>query len=77
MDITVDEWVAELERLGVGNDVKGFTSEELADAMGCTMQTARKYLKRAFKAQRAEYCGERLTYRINGRPLPVPVYRLL
>ena len=74
--ITVDAWMAELERLGVGGDAEGVSVEDLSEVLGVGSQSVRKRLKAATKAGRIECAGKRSSRTIDGRQCFVPVYRL-
>lgn len=72
--IRVDEWMAELQRL---EDRKpdGFTSAELAQAMGCSIKTALLRLNRLAAAGSVVHAGERTSRTVSGRRCLTPVYR--
>jgi Mn-dependent DtxR family transcriptional regulator len=75
-EITKDEWLAELERLGLGSaDVDGFTAAELAERIGVCVKTAREKVGRGIAAGLIEFAGYRQATRIDGKPTPIPVYR--
>lgn len=73
-DITVNEWLAELERLQRRSD-EGATTDELAEAWGCHRMTALVRLRQLVRQGRV-VCGFRQSERIDGRPYRVPVYRI-
>lgn len=74
--ITVDEWLAEMERLTAAKrSDDGLTAEELAEAAGCTVKKMRERLRKVAAAGRL-VVGTKLITRIDGRPNPVPAYRL-
>lgn len=72
--IRVDEWLAELARLGARND-EGLTTNEIAEALGCHDRQARRYIRKAM-AQGWVRRGQRTVEGIDGRQMPVPVYRI-
>jgi len=73
--ITVDEWMAELERLGRASP-DGLTSEELAEAWCCSRRVSCERIRALIRAKRAVLAGHRPIVRIDGKPAAVPVYRL-
>lgn len=73
--IRIDEVLAELARLDA-EQPEGFTSRELADAMGLSLRTAGERLRVWVRAGRVEYAGDRATQTIRQRGSLTPVYRL-
>ena len=70
--IRVDEWLAELARLTAKSD-DGLTSEELSEAWGLSDRTTMKRLRLAHKKGWVKV-GRRTIARMDGKPMPVPVY---
>ena len=70
--ITTDEWLAELARLTAKSD-DGLTSEELSEAWGLSDRTTMKRLRLAHKKGWVKV-GRRTISRMDGKPMPVPVY---
>jgi len=78
MGVTIEEWLAEMERLGLsGTDADGITIAEIAEASGISRETLRVRMRAAIEAGLAEYAGKRTMASIDGRPTAVPVYRLM
>ena len=72
--ITQDEWLAELERLGTSDGDEGRTVEEIGEALGHSGRWVRKRLKAGLKAGTiARGHGQR--ERLDGIMTTVPVYR--
>ena len=72
--ISIDQWLAELERLAQRGD-EGATTHELAMAWGCNLQKARERIKALIGAGRVAL-GFKYATGIDGRRTRVPVYRL-
>ena len=70
--ITTSEWLAELARLTAKSD-DGLTSEELAEAWGLSDRTTMKRLRLAHTKGWVKV-GRRTIERMDGKPMPVPVY---
>lgn len=75
--ITVDELMAELERLGAltHQNAEGHTASEYAEQWNVSEKTARLRIRQAIDAK-LMVCGRRTETRIDGRMGHVPVYRL-
>ena len=71
--ITEDVWLEELNRLVARNDA-GFTTEELADHLGCSHRWAQEKIKKGIKAGLVRYAGKRSVPATSGYMHPVPVY---
>lgn len=74
--ITFDEWAAELERASrhVASD-DGLTAEELCCHLAKSPGTVRRILK-ALHAEGRVVVGRRSIRTLDGRMLPVPVYKI-
>jgi hypothetical protein len=73
--ITIDELVAELDRLGVTSDDEGLTAEEWSRQWGCYVTTARKRIRLAMDHGLVA-CGRKTIRRLNGQAVLVPCYRI-
>jgi len=73
--ITVDEWIAELERINPRQSDEGLTALELASAWSVSKKTAYDRLHALKKAGRV-IIGRRATETLDGRESTTPVYRL-
>lgn len=73
--ITRDEWLAELERVGIGKDADGMTTDEMARATGRSLKWVRDSVRELLRAGRWEQAGTKTIARIDGRPTSVTAYR--
>lgn len=74
-EITMDEVIAELTKKT--RDVHGFTAQDLADKLGCTIEHARSKLRKLFREGRLVQSGTRASVTINGRTCHIPCYALI
>jgi len=75
LSITLEELRAELERLD-GECQEGFTTEEMAKAIGYSAPVCRGMLRTLVRNNKAKCVGRRKSYRIDGSICWIPVYRL-
>lgn len=75
LDVSVEAWFAELERLAPTSHVAGHSTEELCRMWGCGLNTARKRIKQLHAAGRIEV-DRRYETDVVRRLVPKPVYRL-
>jgi hypothetical protein len=76
MNITYEEWQAELARCAEESVVAGFTVAETAAAMGRSIHFIRGMIRLGIQRGTIAYAGTRPSTRIDGRDCRVPVYRL-
>ena len=76
--IRIDEVLAELSRLErvVPEGPAGFTSRELASALGMHNNAAITRLTELVRSGRVEFVGQRSEMNIAGRRCRIPVYRM-
>jgi len=74
-DISLDEWLAELERLSKRAEGGGITTQELCEATGRGVGWVRRRLHQAQRQGRLEVVRVYRTA-IDGVPRHVPAYRL-
>lgn len=79
--ISLDEWVATIEKLesagkSKGTNAKGVSITELADMTGMGPRQAHRYMKTLIDRGDAEWVGRELRPAMDGICRPVPVYRL-
>lgn len=78
-EITVDQWLAELDRLGVGRgrDDRGYTVLEMVQIMDKSKAwVMQRLVHPAINAGMLKQ-GWRTTRRVDGRRQDVPVYRIV
>ena len=73
--ITLDEVISELNK-GRKGATPGFTSEELADKLNCSVELARKKLRSLFLGGKLTQAGTRTATTMSGKTFHVPVYAL-
>lgn len=75
--ITVEEWLAELESLGVNGDnaTDALTALELAETLGKPVTRVRQALAQIARSGRLEVV-RRSSTTIDGRAITVPAYRV-
>jgi response regulator of citrate/malate metabolism len=56
---------------------EGFTTAELAQAMGVSVCTATNYIRKQFAAGKMKMVGNKMKKRRDGRDHPTPAYKLV
>ena len=74
--ISYDAWLAELEGLGAFESDEGMTVDEMSEQWGKCPEWIRKRLRKAMTLGILKR-GQRQSTRIDGKPMSVPVYRLI
>ncbi len=76
-DKSFDELIAELQKASAGNPVEGFTTREIAKAIGTAVGTAQKKLRKLFDEGRIEFSGHRHEAALDGVSRRTNCYRLV
>ena len=72
--ITVEEWLAELERI-TRNEPEGMTVAEIADATGIAARKLRDRIRVGIKSGACRCVGRKSVTSIDGRVMPSPAYQ--
>jgi MarR-like DNA-binding transcriptional regulator SgrR of sgrS sRNA len=73
-----DEWLAALEAAQAQRpqDDEGMTTQEIGEVFNCSEKKVRELLRKIHNAGRLRV-GRRNMIRLDGRPQPIPVYRII
>ena len=73
--ITMDEWLAELQRVDEKTGGDGFTARDLARAKGRSMNWAQSRIRRGVEAGVLVHAGWRVGTKITGDSCQRPIYK--
>jgi len=74
-DISVEEWLNELERLDKAASIEGLSTEEIASQLGLSRETALRRIRMWIDSGLMEYAGDRVQLNRTRRRCRIPVYR--
>lgn len=75
--ISESEILDELRRALEPQDADGFTSLDVANALGIQQHRAQEHIRRLARRGKIALAGSRAGIRVDGRPCQSPVYRLV
>ena len=75
--ITTEELIAEVNKAQSRRENGAFTSQEYADSVGITQNTAQQHLKRLIREGKICFSGRVLIPTVDGRVGIVPSYKII
>lgn len=76
-NISVEEWLTELERLDEFASIEGLSTDDIAHQLGFSRETAMRRIRAWMASGLMEYAGDRFQLNRAKRRCRIPVYRYI